>query len=86
MIMYIDVWYCFKCLTPFIIKQPTNMKSTVIPSAILLALTFFWLTDGYSFPTVGTLRILLGSLTSTTFSKVAQVLVSTMYYDYVGEE
>ena len=70
-------------ITPFIIKQPTNMKPFPTPPEKLLGLTLYRLAHGCSFPTVGALFGVSESLASTTFNKVVRVLVATMYDDYV---
>ena len=66
-------------LTPFIVKQPTNMKPTPTPTKTLLAFTLYCLAHGYSFPTVGALFVITESLVSITFNKVVRILIVAIY-------
>ena len=69
-------------VTPFTVKQPTNMKPTPTPLEIFLACRLYHLAHGYLL-TIGALLGVSESLASITFNKVVRVLVVTMYDYYV---
>ena len=70
-------------VTPFVVKQPTNMKPTPTPPEPLLALMLYRLAYGCSFPTVGSLFGVSEFLASITFNKAVRIPIVTMYDDYV---
>ena len=70
-------------ITPFIIKQPTNLKPNPTPPETQLGVALYRLAHGCSYQTVGALFGVSTSLASKIFNKVMRVLVATMYDDYV---